>query len=189
MKKTLQPSENKRVTRIHFCIIHICIHHIFFVLLRSHSCMMRLHIPFARLFNFNHNKITTMKKTNILWLFVSLFLLAVPAVQTYASGDEVEIELMEVSSFLPGDNPFDGPTEEGDVPPQPTDFRATIAGSTLAITSGTHSARVIVRDNTGTSVLDRQFVGGTMEQLSTPGNYSLEINSGSLTLVGVFAAQ
>jgi len=132
-----------------------------------------------------------MKTKNLLWLFVSLFLLALPAVQISALGDEVEIELFEVSGFLPGDNPLDDPIHGGgdDTPPHPNDFRATIAGSTLAITSGTHSARVIVRDNTGTSVLDRQFVGGTMEQLSTPGAYSLEIQSGTLTLVGLFDAQ
>lgn len=132
-----------------------------------------------------------MKTKNLLWLFVSLFLLALPAVQISALGDEVEIELFEVSGFLPGDNPLDDPIHGGgdDTPPHPNDFRATIASSTLAITSGTHSARVIVRDNTGTSVLDRQFVGGTMEQLSTPGAYSLEIQSGTLTLVGMFDAQ
>ena len=130
-----------------------------------------------------------MKTSKLLWLFVSLFLLAVPVAQMSAFGDEVEIELMEVSGFLPGNDPLGNPDQEGETPPQPTDFRATIAGSTLAITSGTHSARVIVRDNTGTSVLDRQFVGGTMEQLSTPGAYSLEIQSGTLTLVGMFDAQ
>ena len=130
-----------------------------------------------------------MKTTKFLWLFVSLFLLAVPVAQMSAFGDEVEIELMEVSGFLPGNDPLGNPDQEGETPPQPTDFRATIAGSTLAITSGTHSARVIVRDNTGTSVLDRQFVGGTIEQLSTSGNYSLEIKSGTLTLIGLFVAQ
>ena len=132
-----------------------------------------------------------MKTKNILWLFVSLFLLTAPVAQLSAFADEVEIELFEVSGFLPGDNPLDGPDVGGggNVPPQPNEFRATIAGSTLAITSGMHSARVIVRDNTGTSVLDRQFVGGTMEQLSTPGAYSLEIQSGTLTLVGMFDAQ
>ena len=130
-----------------------------------------------------------MKTSKLLWLFVSLFLLAVPVAQMSAFGDEVEIELFEVSGFLPGNDPLGNPDQEGETPPQPTDFRATIAGSTLAITSGTHSARVIVRDNTGTSVLDRQFVGGTMEQLSTPGAYSLEIQSGTLTLVGLFDAQ
>lgn len=130
-----------------------------------------------------------MKKRNFLWLFASLFLLAVPAVHVSAFDTEVEIELMEVSMNLPGDDPMDNPINGEDTPPQPTDFRATITGRTLAITSGVHSAQVIVRDELGTPILNRQFVGGTMEQLSTSGNYSLEINSGSLTLVGVFAAE
>lgn len=129
-----------------------------------------------------------MKKSNFLWLFVSLFLLAVPAVQISAADNEVEIELMEVSGFLPGDNPLDDHQQDGDVPPRPNDFSATISGSTLTITSGTHSANVIVRNSSGAQVLNRQFVGGTMEQLSA-GSYSLEIQSGSLTLVGVFDAQ
>ena len=140
----------------------------------------------SNIFNQYNNRMKTKK---LFWLFVSLFLLAVPAVQISAADNEVEIELMEVSGFLPGDNPLDNPEQEGNNPPQPGNFRATITGSTLAITSGTHSARVIVRDNAGISVLDRQFVGGTMEQLSTPGAYSLEIQSGTLTLVGMFEAQ
>lgn len=132
-----------------------------------------------------------MKTKNILWLFVSLFLLTAPVVQLSAFADEVEIELFEVSGFLPGDNPLDDPIHGGggDTPPQPNEFRATITGHTLSITSGTYSAQVIVRDELGTPVLNRQFVGGTIEQLSTSGNYSLEINSGSLTLLGVFEAQ
>ena len=48
-----------------------------------------------------------MRNKKYLWLFVGLFLLAVPAVQTSAFDDEVEIELMEVSGFFPGDNPLD----------------------------------------------------------------------------------
>ncbi len=130
-----------------------------------------------------------MKTKNFLWLFVSLFLLAIPYVQTIASDDEVEIELLEVSNFIPGDDPFSNPEQEGNVPPHPNDFRATISGRTLAITSGTNSAVVIVRNSAGTQVLNRQFVGGTMEQLANSGSYSLEIQSGSLTLVGAFDAQ
>ena len=42
-----------------------------------------------------------MKKQHFVWLFVSLFLLAVPAVQTFASGNEVEITLLKVSGSLP----------------------------------------------------------------------------------------
>lgn len=132
-----------------------------------------------------------MKAKNILWLFVSLFLLTAPVVQLSAFADEVEIELFEVSGFLQGDNPLDNPINGGggDTPPQPNEFHATISNRTLSITSGTYSAQVIVRDELGTPVLNRQFVGGTIEQLSSSGNYSLEINSGSLTLVGQFEAQ
>ena len=108
-----------------------------------------------------------------------------------AADNEIEIELMEVSGFLPGENPLDGSDQGGggNTPPRPLDFRATITGRTLEITSGTHDARVIVRNSSNMQVLDRQFVGGTVEQLPAAGNYSLEIQSGSLTLVGVFEAE
>ena len=129
-----------------------------------------------------------MKARHFLLFFVSLFLLVVPAMQIFADDNEVEIELLEISGFLIGDEPLDSPITGSDTPPQPTEFRATIAGRTLAITSGTHSAQVIVRDGSGSTVLNRQFVGGTIEQIPTSGNYSLEIQSGSLTLVGAFVA-
>ena len=45
-----------------------------------------------------------MKTKKLLWLFVSLFLLAVPAVQTFASGDEVEIEFAVFDVHI--SNPF-----------------------------------------------------------------------------------
>ena len=131
-----------------------------------------------------------MKTKNLLWLFVSLILLTAPTLQIFAFGDEVEIVLMEASGFLPGNNPLDNPDQGGgDTPPQPNEFRATINGQTLAISSGTHSAQLIVFDELGEEVLIRQFVGGTIEQISVPGFYSLEIQSGSLTLIGVFEAQ
>ena len=130
-----------------------------------------------------------MKNHLFVWLFVSLFLLAVPAAQTFASDDEVEITLLEVSGFLPGDDPLSTPDQEGDVPPQPNEFRATISGMTLEITSGTHSAQLIVRDELGVQVLSSQFVGGTIELMPAPGSYSLEIQSASLTLVGAFVVQ
>ena len=130
-----------------------------------------------------------MQKHYFLWLSLSLVLLALPFISVHASGNEVEIELLEISGFLPGDNPLDGPKEEGSTPPRPNEFSATITGSTLAITSGTHSAQLIVFDELGVQVLSSQFVGGTIEQIPAPGNYSLEIQSGSLTLVGAFVAQ
>lgn len=130
-----------------------------------------------------------MKTKKMLWLFVSLFLLTAPTMQTFAFGDEVEIVLLEVSGFLPGNDPLGNPMQEGDTPPQPNEFRATISGMTLEITSGTHSAQLIVFDELGEEVLTRQFVGGTIELMPAPGSYSLEIQSGSLTLVGAFVAQ
>ena len=130
-----------------------------------------------------------MKHQLFVWLFVSLFLLAVPSVQTFASDDEVEITLLEVSGVLSGDEPLDDPLQEGDTPPQPNDFRATITGSTLAVSSGTHATRVLVRNSVGNTVLDRQFVGGTVEQMPTVGNYSLEIQSGALILMGMFEVE
>ena len=71
----------------------------------------------------------------------------------------------------------------------PPHFRATITGRTLEITSGTLDARVIVRNSSNVQVLDRQFIGVTVEQLPLAGLYSLEIQSGSLTLVGAFEAE
>ena len=131
-----------------------------------------------------------MKTKNLLWLCVSLFLLAVPVTQAYATDEEVEIELLEVSGFLPGDNPLDDPIHGGGgaTPPQPTDFRATITGSNLAVmVTNTHAINMTVRNASGSTVVSRQFVGGTLEQLPA-GAYSLELNSGSLTLVGAFVA-
>ena len=131
-----------------------------------------------------------MKTKNLLWLLISLFLLTAPTLQTFAFGDEVEIVLMEASGFLPGNNPLDNPDQGGgNTPPQPGDFSAAITGSTLTISSGTHSAQLIVFDELGEEVLTRQFVGSTIEQIFVPGFYSLEIQSGSLTLVGAFEVQ
>lgn len=77
-----------------------------------------------------------MKTKSFLWLLVGLFLLTVPVTQSSADDDEVEIELLEVSGLLPGDNPLDDPIHGGggDTPPQPNQFRATIAGGNLAVT-------------------------------------------------------
>ena len=138
----------------------------------------------------NHTTIKTtitMKKRHFLWLLASLLLLAVPVVQTSAFDDEVEIELFEVAGVLPGDSPLDDAGQSGYEPTQPTDFQATIAGRTLAVTSGIHSGRLIVRNSAGTQVVNQTFAGGTTAQVAA-GSYSIEIQSGSLTLVGLFSA-
>ncbi len=128
-----------------------------------------------------------MKMTKFLVLALGL-ILSMPMFLT-ANEEEVEIQLVEVMGTLPGDDPFDGPGEIGTPPPQPTDFRATIAGRYLAVTSDNANAtQVIVRNASGNVVLNRQFVGFTAEQLGASGAHSIEIHNGGLTLVGNFQA-
>lgn len=125
-------------------------------------------------------------KNFILMLCIALFAPALVADQT-----EVEIQLVEISGagFIGGDDPLDSPHEEGTNPPQPTDFRATIAGRTLSVTAdNSNLTRVIVRNSAGNTVLNRLFVGGTVEQLGTTGTHSIEIQNGGMTLVGMFSA-
>ena len=129
-----------------------------------------------------------MKKIFNLALALGL-ILSMPMFLT-ADEQEVEIQLVEVMGVLPGDDPLGNPSQEGTNPTQPTDFRATIAGRYLAVTSDNANAtQVIVRNASGNVVLNRQFVGFTAEQLSASGAHSIEIHNGGLTLVGNFQAQ
>lgn len=61
-------------------------------------------------------------------------LFAVPCV---LHAEEIEIQLMEVIQMnpLPGDDPLDNPSQMGDNPVRPRDFRATINGNALTITT------------------------------------------------------
>ncbi len=127
--------------------------------------------------------------TKKLLIYALGLFLAMPMFLT-ADEQEVEIQLVEVMGTLPGDNPLDGPGELPDTPPHPNQFRATIAGRYLAVTSDNANAtQVIVRNASGNVVLNRQFVGFTAEQLSASGAHSIEIHNGGLTLVGNFQAQ
>ena len=129
-----------------------------------------------------------MKKIFNLALALGL-ILSMPMFLT-ADEQEVEIQLVEVMGVLPGDDPFDNPIHSEPDPTTPTQFRATIAGRYLAVTSDNANAtQVIVRNASGNVVLNRQFVGFTAEQLSTSGAHSIEIHNGGLTLVGNFQAQ
>ena len=128
-----------------------------------------------------------MKKIKFLALALGM-ILAMPMFLT-ADEEEVEIHLMEVMGSLPGDNPFDNSEQSGGTPVDPNQFRATIAGRFLAVTSDNANAtQVIVRNASGNVVLNRQFVGFTAEQLSASGAHSIEIHNGGLTLVGNFQA-
>ena len=123
-------------------------------------------------------------------IFILLaMLIAMPILFADPVINEVEIELMEVAGFLPGDNPLDDPLLGDDTPTRPNEIRATIAGCLLSVTAdNSNLTRVIVRNSAGNIVLNRQFVGGTMEQLGTTGNHSIEIQNGGMTLVGMFSA-
>ena len=130
-----------------------------------------------------------MKKIKFLALALGL-IIALPFI-LFAEEQEVEIELIEVvgAGIIPGDNPLDDSGHAGTSPTRPNDFRATIAGRYLAVTSDNANAtQVIVRNASGNVVLNRQFVGFTAEQLSASGAHSIEIHNGGLTLVGNFQA-
>ncbi|MBQ7698610.1 MAG: hypothetical protein IJT35_08550 [Paludibacteraceae bacterium] len=127
-----------------------------------------------------------MKIKNLIFMLCIAFV--APAL--VADQTEVEIQLVEISGavFLPGDNPLDSPVLDDDLP-HPEQFRVTITGSLLSVTAdNSNLTRVIVRNSAGNIVLNRQFVGGTMEQLGTTGNHSIEIQNGGMTLVGMFSA-
>lgn len=129
-----------------------------------------------------------MKKIKFLALALGM-ILAMPMFLT-ADEEEVEIQLMEVMGSLPGDNPFDGSGHIGSNPTDPSQFRATIAGRTLAVTSDNANAtQVIVRNAAGNVVVNTQFYGFTSQQLAASGAHSIEIHNGGLTLVGNFQAQ
>lgn len=125
-------------------------------------------------------------------IFILLaMLIAMPILFADPVINEVEIELFEVvgAGFIGGDEPLDSPIGQGSDPTHPNEIRATIAGSMLSVTAdNSNLTRVIVRNSAGNIVLNRQFVGGTMEQLGTTGNHSIEIQNGGMTLVGMFSA-
>ena len=130
-------------------------------------------------------------KTKILALVLGA-LLTIPCV---LHAEEVEIQLMEVvgMSVLPGDGPLDNPEKEGDNPPRPTDFRATINGNQLSILKQTttipSAQATVVNAQTGSIVINQQFTNSLSEQISNLGIYVLHINTEGGALVGQFIVQ
>ncbi len=109
--------------------------------------------------------------------------------------EEVVIQLMEVVSMsqLPGEDPLDGPDDYPDVPPRPTDFRATIDGHFLRIIkqdSNIPSAQVaVVNASTGGMVLNQLMTDSMEETISNNGVYVLHIETDGGALVGQFIVQ
>lgn len=119
-------------------------------------------------------------------------LIAVPMLFADNTETEVEIQLYEVvnSGFISGDDPLDNPNHGSATPTRPNDFHATITGHTLAVTAdNANTTTVVVYNNTGKVVVNQQFVGYTIAQLGTIGNYTIEIHNSTLTLVGEFNAE
>lgn len=110
--------------------------------------------------------------------------------------EEVEIQLMEVISMgmLPGgDGPLDNPEKEGQTPPRPYSFHATINGNQLSIIkqeAAIPSAQAtVVNASTGSIVLNQQFTTSLSEQISNAGVYVLHIETTGGALVGQFMVQ
>ncbi len=128
-----------------------------------------------------------MKKT--IFLFLMAFMLF-PLCALHA--EEEEILLLEVANvgFIPGDEPFDGSAKEDKTPPRPTDFRATIDGTTMSVSkqeSMIPSAQAtVVNAATGSLVFNQQFTSAVSTQIATPGVYVLRIETATGALVGQF---
>jgi hypothetical protein len=109
--------------------------------------------------------------------------------------EEIEIRLMEVIEMgtMPENDPLDGPIQSGNVPTRPTDFRATIDGTTLVVTkqeSAISSAQAIVANaSTGSIVVNQPFTTSITQQIATPGVYALRIHTAGGDLIGQFIVQ
>ena len=109
--------------------------------------------------------------------------------------EEIEIQLMEVISMQPigGDDPLDNPTQSGENPTRPRDFRATINGNLLSVTKQEASIpsaqATVVNATTGGIVLNQQFTTSLSEQISNTGVYVLHIETAGGALVGQFIVQ
>jgi curli biogenesis system outer membrane secretion channel CsgG len=131
-----------------------------------------------------------MKKISI-WLLAVL--LAMPCI---LHAEEIEIQLMEVIGMgvLPGgDGPLDNPTQSGEDPTRPTDFRATINGNSLTVLKQDANIPVaqatVVNASTGSIVLSQQFTTSINEQIANTGVYVLHIETAGGALVGQFIVQ
>ena len=130
-------------------------------------------------------------RTKLIALALGL-LLAMPCV---VNAEEVEIPLMEVIQMgvIPGDGPLDNPEKEGDDPPRPYSFRATIDGNYLSITKQEaaipFAQATVVNATTGGIVLNQQFTNSVSQQISNAGVYVLHIQTTGGALVGQFMVQ
>ncbi len=109
--------------------------------------------------------------------------------------EEVEIQLMRVMGMgsISGDEPMDGTGRSGNTQIDPTQFHATINGTSLSITKQepaiASAQAIVVKATTGNVVLNQSFVDSLSEQISESGVYVLNIETDGGTLVGRFIVQ
>ena len=130
-------------------------------------------------------------KSKIIIMALSL-LLVMPCV---LHAEEAEIQLMEVveMGIIEGDNPLDDPEQFPGEPPRPTDFRATISGSSLSVFRQNNTIpsaqAIVVNASTGNVVLNQQFTSSLQHQIANSGVYVLRIQTVNGALVGQFVVQ
>lgn len=112
-------------------------------------------------------------------IFSLLLCLVLVASSAFAETVIVLHEVVEIG-FIGGDAPLDSPDVEGDTPPRPRDFHATIDGNNLSITKQEanipFAQAIVVKASTGGVVLNQQFTSSLQEQISNAGVYVLRIN-------------
>ena len=130
-------------------------------------------------------------KTKMIALVLGV-LLTMPCV---LHAEEIEIQLMEVIGMtpLPGDDPLDDSNQSPSIPPRPTNFRATINGTSLSVQkleNAIPSAQAtVVNASTGNIVVNQQFTSSMQSQISNAGVYVLHIQTAGGALVGQFVVQ
>jgi hypothetical protein len=129
---------------------------------------------------------------NKLFVLVMGALLTIPCV---LRAEETEIQLSEVIEMTPiqGDSPLDDCEPVGENPTRPTNFRATINGTSLSIAkqeAAIPSAQaIVVNASTGNVVLNQQFTSTLAHQIANSGIYVLRIQTVNGALVGQFVVQ
>lgn len=130
-------------------------------------------------------------KTKVLIMALAI-MFAMPCI---LNAEELLIPLQEVVGMtqFPGNGPLDNSEKEGNTPPRPTSFRATINGNSLSVLKQDatipSAQATVVNAQTGSVVLNQQFTNSLSEQISTLGIYVLHINTEGGALVGQFIVQ
>ena len=99
----------------------------------------------------------------------------------------VEIVLEEIPIY----HPLDDPDMSTPPPSNPTQFSAILQRRILTVTSqSTSTTRVIITNlSTWDTILDKQFIGTTSEQLMSSGFYRIEMYSEENAVEGYFEAE